>query len=255
MVAGGMLGRLGLGAGPIDALTRAARVADARVLATIDRMGEPAADVPAAEAATGSYLTLLDLADRAGIAEDLDLSLRLPTVGQQMPRNGGKIAYENAAEICARAAALGATVTLAAPGSAAVDAALATLAELRRDVPTTGVTLCATLARTPADCRDLARSGARVRLRSGAPGGAGGRQYAVCVGILMAGSGYPMIATRDPRLLALTTRLAVHVGRRRDSFELQTVRGTPGRLHRRLAADGYRTRIRAAYGPVPPGRG
>ncbi|WP_018505723.1 proline dehydrogenase family protein [Parafrankia discariae] len=259
------------GAGPVDALTRAAQVADARVLASIDRIGAVAADAETAAAATASYLTLLDLADRAGIADDLDISLRLAAVGQAVPRDGAKIAHGNAAEVCARAHEVGATVTLdtvmldsAEP--AAVDAMLATLEELRRDVPTAGALLRTSLARTLGDCRDLARPGCRVRLCPGPvrarPTATGIRRsrldrhgaFAGCLGVLMAGPGYPMVATDDPGLIALTARLALHVGRRRDSFEFQALTGTLGREHRRLAAEGYRTRAYVGYGSPRPVR-
>lgn len=260
--AGPLFGRLGLDAGPADALARAARVADAQALATIDWRGAPAADVAAAGAATGAYLVLLDLADRAGLAEDLDLCLRLGLIGQEVPRDGGRIACENAAEICDRARALGATVTLEETGPAAAEELLAALTALRADAPSTGVTLCADLPRTLADCRDLARPGYRVRLRTArrparrlmpTPDRASHHhreRYAACLGVLLAGTGYPMIATEDPLLIALATRLAVEVGRRRDSFEFQTVRGVLRREHRQLAAAGFRTRAYVAYGPT-----
>ncbi|ONH56266.1 proline dehydrogenase [Frankia sp. CcI49] len=257
--------RSSFGGGPMDALARAALAADDRILATIDRLGPAAADSTAADAATRAYLTLLDLADRAGIAEDLDICLRLPAIGREIPHDGEKRARDNAAEICARARAVGATVTLATDGDiddpASVDEVLAALADLRRAAPTTGVTLRADLRRTPADCRELARSGARVRLRlrpgwhlvrrsvaTADPAFHDQRRgFAACLGILMAGPGYPMIATQDPRLMALTTRLAARAGRHPDSFEFQTVRGTPRREHRRLAATGYRARIYVSY--------
>ncbi|CAI7980828.1 Proline dehydrogenase [Frankia sp. Hr75.2] len=259
------------GAGPVDALARAAQVADARVLASIDRVGPVATDAEAAGATTASYLTLLDLADRAGIADDLDISLRLAAVGQAVPRDGAKIAHGNAAEICARAREVGATVTLDifpldAAEPAAVDAMLVTLSELRRDVPATGAVLRTGLARTVADCRDLARPGCRVRLcpgparaRQSAPGARRARldrrgAFASSLGVLMAGPGYPMVATDDPGLIALTARLAMHVGRRRDSFEFQALTGMLGREHRRLAAEGYRTRAYVGYGPLRPAR-
>ncbi|WP_066073814.1 proline dehydrogenase [Frankia sp. EI5c] len=258
-----MLGRLGLGAGPVDALARAALVADVRALASIDILGVPAVDAVEAGTATGSYLALLDLADRAGIAEDLDISLRLALIGQQVARGGAKIAYENAAEICARADTAGATVTLEAGDPTVLDATLTTLTELRRDVPTTGVTLRADLPRTPADCRDLARPACRVRLRPGRhPVGPSAQsldrahrdqhdRYAACLGILMAGPGYPMIAAQDSGLIAFATRLAAQIGRGRDSFEFQGARGALRREHRRLAESGYRTRIYLAYGSTP----
>ena len=91
------------------------------------------------------------------------------------------------------------------------DATLATLRELRKDFPETGAVVQAYLHRTEADCRALAYEGSRVRLCKGAydePESVAfqGRtdvdqSYVRCLKVLLAGQGYPMVATHDPRLV------------------------------------------------------
>ena len=78
--------------------------------------------------------------------------------------------------------------------------------------------LQAYLRRTEADCRDLADAGSRVRLCKGAykePESVAFQDrrdvdlsYVRCLKVLMAGDGYPMVATHDPRLIAIAGDLA-----------------------------------------------
>ena len=99
------------------------------------------------------------------------------------------------------------------------DSTLAILRELRKDFPETGAVLQAYLHRTEADCRALAYEGSRVRLCKGAydePESVAfqdrldvDKSYVRCLKVLMAGQGYPMIATHDPRMV----EIAVVAGR------------------------------------------
>ena len=93
------------------------------------------------------------------------------------------------------------------------DSTLRILAEVRKDFPSTGAVLQSYLRRTEADCRDLATAGSRVRLCKGAyeePAAVAykdraevDRSYVRCLDVLMAGAGRPMVATHDPRLIAI----------------------------------------------------
>jgi proline dehydrogenase len=62
----------------------------------------------------------------------------------------------------------------------------------------------------------------------------------------MGGSGYPMIATHDPRLIAITRSLAL--ARTADSFEYQMLFGVRPDEQRRLAASGAQVRVYVPYG-------
>ena len=88
------------------------------------------------------------------------------------------------------------------------DSTLSILRELRKDFPETGAVLQAMLHRTEADCRALAHEGSRVRLCKGAylePEDVAfqdrldvDKSYVRCLKVLLAGEGYPMIATPRP---------------------------------------------------------
>jgi proline dehydrogenase len=244
---------------PLDALEAVRALSAEGIQATVDRLGESGADVAAAREATAAYLGLLDLAEDAGLAAGLDVSVKLSALGRLIACGGWKVCYENAAEICARAASLGATVTLDAEEHTSVEPALRLLDDLRRDHPSTGAVLQAYLRRTEDDCRRLAVGGSRVRLCKGAyraprevawtrPAEVDAA-YARCLAALMAGGGYPMVATHDPSLLALAARLADERGRGADTFEYQLLHGVRPHEQLRLASLGAQVRVYLPYGP------
>src|SRR5262249_57308732 len=72
--------------------------------------------------------------------------------------------------------------------------------------------------------------------------------YARCLRALMNGSGYPMLATHDPRLIEITTSLALLTGRAPDSYEYQMLYGIRPAEQRRLAGTGARMRVYVPYG-------
>jgi proline dehydrogenase len=64
----------------------------------------------------------------------------------------------------------------------------------------------------------------------------------------MNGPGYPMLATHDPRLIEITTSLALLTGRAPDSFEYQMLYGIRPAEQRRLANTGAQMRVYVPYG-------
>jgi proline dehydrogenase len=138
------------------------------------------------------------------------------------------------------------------------DSTLSILRELRQDFPETGAVLQAYLRRTEADCRDLAYAGSRVRLCKGAykePESVAYQQRAAvdkafvrAMKILMNGGGYPMIATHDPRLIAIAGSLADRARRAPGSFEYQFLYGIRPDEQRRLASEGHTVRVYVPYG-------
>ena len=152
--------------------------------------------------------------------------MKLCAIGQALPDNGHKIALENARTICRAARNAGTTVTLDMEDHTTTDSTLAILRELRKDFPETGAVLQAYLHRTEADCRALAYEGSRVRLCKGAynePEAVAfqdkldvDKSYVRCLKVLLAGQGYPMIATHDPRMveIALVARQPLRPRRR-----------------------------------------
>jgi proline dehydrogenase len=139
-----------------------------------------------------------------------------------------------------------------------VDSTLEILGKLRADFPWTGAVLQSCLHRTEADCRDLASAGSRVRLVKGAyaepasvayPDKADvDLAYVRCLKILMAGEGYPMVASHDPRMIELAGVLAERNDRAPGSYEFQMLHGIRTGEQRRLAADGEHVRVYVPYG-------
>ncbi|QBI55796.1 proline dehydrogenase family protein [Streptomonospora litoralis] len=240
-----------------DALPPVARVTADR-LVTLDHLGEDVADASQAEATVDAYTRLLAELGRSGLAERAEVSVKLSAVGQFLPHDGEKIALDNARRVCAAAAEAGTTVTLDMEDHTTVDSTLAVLAELRADFPWVGAVLQAYLHRTEADCRDFAGAGSRVRLCKGAydePASVAyrdkaevDRSYVRCLRTLMAGEGYPMVATHDPRLVGIARTLADGCGRGPAGYEHQMLYGIRENEQRSIAAQGRRMRVYVPYG-------
>jgi proline dehydrogenase len=64
----------------------------------------------------------------------------------------------------------------------------------------------------------------------------------------MSGEGYPMIATHDPRLIAIAEDRAKWFERSPDTFEFQMLYGIRPAEQRRLAGIGYTMRVYVPYG-------
>jgi proline dehydrogenase len=230
-------------------------LADGRYV-TLDHLGEDTRDAAQATATVEAYLDLLRRLELAGHTERAEVSVKLSAVGQFLPVDGEKIALENARRICAAAGAVGTTVTLDMEDHTTTDSTLGILRELRVDFPWVGAVLQAYLKRTEQDCRDLAHAGSRVRLCKGAyqePESVAFQDkvdvdlsYVRCLKVLMAGEGYPMVASHDPRLIAIAGELAKD--RSPDSYEYQMLYGIRPDEQRRLAAAGNRMRVYVPYG-------
>ena len=138
------------------------------------------------------------------------------------------------------------------------DSTLAILHELRQDFPSTGAVLQAYLRRTEQDCKDLAYAGSRVRLCKGAykepesvafQGKAEVRlSYVRCLKALMAGDGYPMVASHDPKLIEIAGALVEANHREKGTYEYQMLFGIRPDEQKRLAADGEKVRVYVPYG-------
>ncbi|MGH8967921.1 MAG: proline dehydrogenase family protein, partial [Actinomycetes bacterium] len=242
----------------LDRALAVARQLTADRFVSLDHLGENTESLAQAEDATSAYLALLDRVGAEGMADRAEVSIKLAALGQALPSGGAELATDNAATICARAAAVGTTVTVDMEDHTTTDATLETVRALRRDFPDTGAVLQAYLHRTEADCHDLAYEGSRVRLCKGAykePESVAfqGRRevdkaYVRAMKALMAGAGYPMLATHDPRLIAIGAELARRNDRAKDSYEFQMLYGIRPHEQERLAAAGQRMRVYVPYG-------
>jgi proline dehydrogenase len=181
--------------------------------------------------------------------------VKLSALGQRFDE---KLALEHAKTICAAADEAGTTVTLDMEDHGTTDSTLETLGRLRKDFPSVGVALQAYLRRTEGDCRELATPGTRIRLCKGAyaePETVAyqskldiDKSYVRCLNILMSGEGYPMVATHDPRLVAIGGDRAKWFDRSPDEFEFQMLYGVRPDEQRRLVGLGYTVRVYVPYG-------
>jgi proline dehydrogenase len=235
-----------------------ARQVDDGIRVTLDFLGEDTLDTEQADATVAAYVEVLEQLSARGLTRMAEVSVKLSAIGQALPDNGHKLALENARTICRAARNAGTTVTLDMEDHTTTDSTLAILRELRKDFPETGAVLQAYLHRTEADCRALAYEGSRVRLCKGAynePEEVAfqddidvDRSYVRCLKVLLAGQGYPMIATHDPRLVEIASTLASRYGREQGTYEFQMLFGIRPEEQRRLVKAGERVRVYIPYG-------
>jgi proline dehydrogenase len=243
------------GEGVDDAVRASRELTGKGLTVSLDHLGEDTLDAGQADATVKAYLVLLERLSEAGLTAGgrTEVSVKLSAVGQTID---DELALEGARAICSAADAAGTTVTLDMEDHTTTDRTLATLHTLRRDFPSTGAVLQAYLHRTEDDCRALAVEGSRVRLCKGAykePASVAYQSaqevdasYVRCLKVLMAGPGYPMVATHDPRLVAITGELARH--RVAGTYEYQMLYGIRPHEQERLAAQGDTVRVYVPYG-------
>jgi proline dehydrogenase len=234
---------------------------------TLDHLGEDTTDAGQAKATVDAYLEVLRGLDAAGLTglidgrvltAKADVSVKLSAVGQALPGVGEQVALDNARTICAAAAAVGATVSLDMEDHTTTDSTLSILRELRVDFPATAAVVQAYLRRTEGDCRDLATAGSRVRLCKGAyaePESVAFTErldvdlsYIRCMNVLLAGDGYPMLATHDPRMIEIGEERARFHGKAADQMEFQMLFGIRPDEQQRLARAGHTVRVYVPYG-------
>jgi proline dehydrogenase len=238
-------------------VTVSRRLVSAGLLVSIDYLGEDTTDRSDVDAVVIAYLNLLTKLRESGLSASAEVSIKLTALGQHL-RDGPQLALENAELICRAARMADAAVTLDMEDHSTTDSTLEILHRLRKEYPDTGVVLQAYLYRTEDDCRDLAVAGSRVRLCKGAYAESESvafqdrqeidKSYVRCMKILMAGGGFPMLATHDPTLIDIGLKLASEYGRGRGDFEFQMLYGIRPTEQQRLARLGHAVRVYVPYG-------
>jgi proline dehydrogenase len=254
-----------------DAVRVARSLREDGLLVTLDHLGEDTTDPPHASAAADQYLQLLGKLAAEGLTEGgaVEVSVKPTAMGLLLASaegaDGGaggisvfgeRIAAEHIERMAIAARDAGTTVTLDAEDHRTIDATLRIATALRSRLPFVGSVVQAALRRTETDVRRLAAPGVRVRLCKGAYAEPAAeaftarhevdKSFARCLRILMEGPGYPMIATHDPRLIAITRSLGLP--RAPDSFEYQMLYGVRPDEQRRLASAGARVRVYVPFG-------
>jgi len=242
------------------ALAVAQRLLAEGLSVSIDYLGEDTVDPEQAAGVASEYVALLDLLSAAGLTAGgrAEVSVKPTAVGLGLPEHGEKTAAENIVRICRAAKAAGTTVTVDMEDHTRVEATLRLVGELRADFPDLGCVIQSYLRRSPGDCEALAVPGSRVRLCKGAYRAPDGfalaarsevdRNFARCLRILLDGPAYPMLATHDPRLVAIAKSRAATIGREPSSFEYQMLYGIRTDEQAALAAEGAQVRVYVPYG-------
>ena len=240
-----------------DGVRAAAELVAKGLAVTLDFLGEDTTDAARAEATVSAYVEILDQLSAHGLARSAEVSVKLTAVGLALP-DGEDVAFDHARSICAAARSAGTTVTLDMEDHTKTDATLGILRELRKDYPETGAVLQAYLHRTEDDCRMLAYEGSRVRLCKGAynePESVAfqskvdvDKSYVRCLKVLLAGHGYPMIATHDPRMIQIAQTVVAREGRLKGTYEYQMLFGIRPLEQQRLAEAGETVRVYVPYG-------
>jgi proline dehydrogenase len=246
-----------------SALNSVAVLRDSGRCVSVDYLGEDVTDVDDADAAMHTYLDLIEELGRTGDRgadgiRPLEVSLKLSALGQSLERDGEKIARENAWSICSAAQRAGVWATVDAEDHTTTDSTLSIVRDLRADFPWLGTVLQAYLRRTRGDCAEFAASGARIRLCKGAydePASVAYRDdaevtesYLACLRLLMAGPGYPMVASHDPAIISAVPAIASESCRGAGDFEHQLLYGIRDGEQRRLADAGNRVRVYVPFG-------
>jgi len=249
-----------------DAVAVARVLRSQGLLVTLDYLGEDSTDAQRAAATAAQYVHLLGKLAAEGLTESgaVEVSVKPTAVGLLLGSEDGqgpnalgeRIATEHLERIAAAARDAGTTVTVDAEDHRTTGAGLRVATALRARFPSVGSVLQAALRRTEADVRELAAPGVRLRLCKGAYAEPVSeaftarhdidKSYARCLGLLMSGPGYPMLATHDPRLITITRSLAR--GRAEGSFEYQMLYGVRPDEQRRLAQAGAMVRVYVPYG-------
>ena len=145
-------------------------------LVSIDYLGEDVTDVDTATATVDAYLELLDALgthdEPVSTVRPLEVSVKLSALGQALPRDGEKIALENAHTICERAQRLGVWVTVDAEDHTTTDSTLSIVRDLRTEFEWLGTVLQAYLSAlraTAASSRCRGRGSGCARARTTNP--------------------------------------------------------------------------------------
>lgn len=229
------------------------------LLVSVEYLGEPVTRPADAGERLASYLELVRRLAAEGLARGTEISVRLGWLGLGLGPTQRSAALAAARQIGRVVSNAGALLTLDMEGSETVEETLGVWQQLHADLPATGITLQAALHRTCEDVATVAMPGTRVRLCKGAfdePRTVALRRghdidlaFVADLRVLMHSQAIPLVATHDPRLVAITEELIRRSGRGPESYEFQMMYGIRPLEQRRLVDIGHPTRVHVPFGP------
>ncbi|MEX2049215.1 MAG: proline dehydrogenase family protein [Gemmatimonadota bacterium] len=240
-----------------DALTAAEGLGKDGLSATVTLLGENLESLDEADAVVEHYLGALRDIRARGV--DAEVSVKLTQLGLDF---GADAAGERLARLVEATDSL---LWVDMEGSPYVDATLDVFKGVRAKRANVGLCLQAYLYRTEKDLEGLLGLDPSIRVVKGAyrepadvafPKKADvDRAFVKLTARLLraraqGGSGRPVVATHDPRMLAEASRLAHELGLERSKIEYSMLFGIAAAEQRRLVRGGNRVRVLISYGPT-----
>jgi proline dehydrogenase len=237
-----------------EALAAARAIQENGMLITLDQLGESVNNAAEADAATRTYLTVVDRIVSAGV--ERNISLKLTQLGLDLDRT---TCLDNLRRILDAARSHDFFVRVDMENSPYVDVTLDLFETIWNEgFHNAGVVLQSALMRSEEDVKRVNRLGARVRLVKGAykePAAVAYQRkadvdaaYVRIMQALLSEGTYPAIATHDIRMIDATKRFAAERGLGRDAYEFQMLYGIRRDLQAALLAEGYRFRVYVPFG-------
>ena len=238
-----------------DALGAAGELAQGSIASTLTLLGENLRSEGEADEVAAHYLETLAAIERRGL--DAEISVKPTQLGLDYGVDG------TGDRIARLVQATRSIVWIDMESSKYVDATLDIFRSLRATAPNVGVCLQAYLHRTPADLDALLPLDPSIRIVKGAyqepPDVAMTKKTDVDRAFVRAasrllrarakgGTGRPVIATHDPRMIAEANRMVVELGLAKKSFEHALLYGIARQEQQRLARHGYSVRVLVSYG-------
>ena len=239
----------------VDEAIAAARELEATGLSqTLDYLGESVATMAEADAATRTYIGLLNTIAASGIGRNV--SVKLTQLGLTVDR---ATCVDNLRRILDPATTHGFFVRLDMEDSRYTQVTFDIFETLwQQGYRNAGVVVQSALHRSTEDTRRMDALGARVRLVKGAykePRSVAYQSkaqvdaaFAEIMQLLLSEGTDPAIATHDPAMIEATKKFAATRGIAADRYEFQMLFGVRRDLQLALKSEGYRVRVYVPFG-------
>ena len=239
----------------IEEAIDAARAIEATGLTqTLDLLGESVATMAEADAATRTYLAVIDRIVASGIGRNI--SLKLTQLGLPVDR---ATCVDNLRRILDAAGTHDFFVRIDMENSPFTQVTMEIFETMwQQGYRNAGIVLQSCLPRSAADAQRCNALGARVRLVKGAykePKGVAYQDksqvdaaYVDIMKLLLAEGAYPAIATHDPAMIDATRAFAKQKDIAPDRYEFQMLYGIRRDLQAQLKHDGFRVRVYVPFG-------
>ena len=237
-----------------EAIAAARTIERAGMMQTLDLLGESVANIAEADAATRTYLAMLDQIVVAGIGRNI--SLKLTQLGLTVDR---ATSVDNLRRILDVAGRHEFFVRIDMENSPYTQVTIDIFETIwQQGYREAGIVLQSCLPRSMEDARRMNDLGARVRLVKGAykePRSVAYQDksqvdaaFVEIARILLTNGNYPAIATHDPAMITAVRAHAAHQGITPDRFEFQMLYGIRRDLQAQLTQEGFRVRVYVPFG-------